>query len=203
MGSNPIFGTSACTFAARSRSKDRTQGATTIAPASITDLLGAWRAAERRWERPASDDDVRAAALDVIRAWTAYQDAALGDGPSEFMLVADDAGVYVAATSGVDACLGYRPDTLIGMKISDLAAAELLESTPAKWAAFLAAGRQDGRFRLRGIDGRIVNLRYQARAHHPVPGYHLSRLWPEQPGSIEGTSSTAETPLSARPERLR
>jgi len=23
-----------------------------------------------------------------------------------------------------------------------------------------------------------VALRYQARAHHPVPGFHLSRLWP-------------------------
>ena len=119
------------------------------------------------------------------------------------MLVADDEGVYVTATAGVEACLGYRRDTLIGMTISDLAAPELFESTPAQWTAFLAAGRQDGRFRLRGVDGQIVHLRYQARAHHPVPGYHLSRLWPDQPGSIEGTSSTADTPLSARAERLR
>ena len=163
--------------------------------ASINDLLAAWRAAERRWERPASGNEVRAAALEVIRAWTAYQDAALGDRPSEFMLVADDEGAYVAATAGVEACLGYRPDALIGMHIAELAAPELLEATPTQWAAFLAAGRQDGQFRLRAVDGGIVNLRYQARAHHPVPGYHMSRLWPEQPeSSIEGTFRTAETP---------
>ena len=93
------------------------------------------------------------------------------------MLVADDDGAYVAATSGVEDCLGYDPETLVGMHIADLAAAELLETTPAQWAAFLAEGRQDGRFRLRAIDGRLVSLRYQARAHHPVPGYHMSRLW--------------------------
>lgn len=98
------------------------------------------------------------------------------------MLVADDDGAYVAATAGVEDCLGYRPDALVGMRIAELAAPELLETTPTQWAAFLAAGRQDGRFRLRRVDGGIVDLRYQARAHHPVPGYHMSRLWPDQPG---------------------
>jgi len=150
-----------------------------VAPASIPDLLAAWRAAERRWERPESGDDARAAALAVIRAWTAYQDAALGDCPNEFMLVADDEGVYVAATAGVEACLGYPRDSMIGMKVSDIAAADLLESTPAQWSRFLADGRQDGRFRLRASDGGIVNLRYHARAHHPIAGHHMSRLWPE------------------------
>jgi PAS domain S-box-containing protein len=109
----------------------------------------------------------------------AYQDAALGTASTEFMLVADDDGAYVAATSGVEACLGYRPASLVGMHIADLAAVELIETTPGQWAAFLADGRQDGRFRLRAMDGRIVSLRYQARAHHPVPGYHMSRLWPD------------------------
>ena len=148
-----------------------------IATASITELLAAWRAAERRWERPASPGQVHVAALEVVRAWLAYQDAALGSVATEFMLVADDDGAYVAATSGVEACLGYHPESLVGMHIADLAAAELLETTPPQWAAFLADGRQDGRFRMRAIDGRIVSLRYQARAHHPVPGYHMSRLW--------------------------
>ena len=119
------------------------------------------------------------AALEVIRAWTAYQDAALADGPAEFMLVTDDAGAYVAATAGVEGCLGYRPDTLIGMTISDLAAPELRETTPTQWAAFLADGRQEGAFQLLAAHGGIVNLKFQARAHHPVPGYHMSRLWPE------------------------
>ena len=148
----------------------------TIATASIAELLAAWRAAERRWERPASPDATHAAALAVVAAWTAYQDAALGSASSEFVLVADDAGAYVAATRGVEACLGYRPEALLGLRVADLAA-EPIPTTAAQWTAFLAAGRLDGQFRLRTIDGRIVNLRYQARAHHPVPGYHMSRLW--------------------------
>ena len=153
----------------------------------MTELLAAWREAERRWERPATADEVHAAALHVIRAWTEYQDFALAEGPPEFMLVADDAGVYVAATAGVEACLGYRPDSLIGLNVADLAAPELVESTATQWGAFLAAGRQDGTFDLRAVDGRIVRFRYQARAHHPVPGFHLSRLWPESSTtSIDG-----------------
>ena len=43
--------------------------------------------------------------------------------------------------------------------------------------AILADGRQDGRFRLKAKDGQPVSLSYQARAHHPVPGFHMSRLW--------------------------
>ncbi len=150
-----------------------------IATTSITELLAAWRAAERRWERPASPDQVHEAALAVVAAWAAYQDAALGSASSEFMLIADDDGAYVAATSGVEACLGYQPEALLGLHVADLAA-EPFETTEAQWAAFLAAGRQDGRFRLRAIDGHIATLRYQARAHHPVPGYHMSRLWPDE-----------------------
>jgi len=156
-----------------------------MATASITELLAAWRAAERRWERPASPDQVHEAALAVVAAWAAYQDAALGSASREFMLIADDAGAYVAATRGVEAFLGYQRDALLGLRVADLAA-EPSKTTEAQWSAFLTAGRQDGRFRLRAIDGRIVNLRYQARAHHPVPGYHMSRLWPdEDPSQVE------------------
>jgi PAS domain S-box-containing protein len=98
----------------------------------------------------------------------------------EFMLVADDEGTYVAATAGVRAMLGYDPNEVVGRRIQDLAAEELVADTPRQWADFLAAGRQDGRFRLRTKDGRSIAVHYQARAHHPVPGFHMSRLWPER-----------------------
>jgi PAS domain S-box-containing protein len=145
---------------------------------SIPELLAAWRAAERRWERHAPAEDVQAAALEVIEAWAAYQDAALPPDTREFMLVADDRGAYVHATRGVTRVLGYEPLDLIGLRVQDLAAIELQESTPDQWTAFLADGRQEGLFRLRTKDGRTVPLLYQARAHHPVPGFHVSRLWP-------------------------
>lgn len=146
---------------------------------SIPELLEAWRAAERRWERHAPTDEVRAAALEVIAAWAAYQDAALPPDTREFTLIADDDGRYVHATGGVIGVLGYEPGELIGMSVVDLAAIELQATTPSQWADFLALGRQEGRFRLKAKDGRVVSLSYQARAHHPVPGFHASRLWPD------------------------
>ena len=109
----------------------------------------------------------------------AYQNVALAAQPGMFLLVADDDETYVAATSGVRDVLGYEPGEMIGGRVADFAAPELRETTPAQWAAFLAAGRQDGRFRLRAKDGRLVSLTFQARAHHPIPGFHVSRLWPD------------------------
>ena len=144
---------------------------------SIPELLEAWRAAERRWERHAPPEEVRAAALDVIAAWSAYQDAALPPESREFTLVADDDGRYVHATRGVTRILGYEPADLIGLGVVDLAASQVEEATASQWAEFLAAGRQEGRFELRAKDGRVVRVFFQARAHHPVPGFHASRLW--------------------------
>ncbi len=145
----------------------------------ITELLAAWRAAERRWERVAPPDMVRAAALDVVDAWAAYQSAALPADTLEFMLVADDEQCLVACTPGVIGVLGHKPSDLIGHQIADIAAPNMAAQTAQDWAAFEVAGRLDGRFRLRAKDGDLVDLNYQARAHHPVPGFHVSRLWPD------------------------
>ncbi|HSK51989.1 MAG TPA: PAS domain-containing protein, partial [Clostridia bacterium] len=120
---------------------------------------------------------VRAAALAVVDAWAAYQDAALPADSGEFTLVADDEGTYVKATEGVRRVLGYEPGDLVGRRIQDVAAPDLQDLTSQDWQAFLAAGRQEGAYRLVASDGTVVPLRFQARAHHPVPGFHSSRLW--------------------------
>jgi PAS domain S-box-containing protein len=140
-------------------------------------LLAEWRAAERRWERVAPAADVQAAALDVVRSWVAYQDAALPPDSTEFMLVADEDRRYVGVTRAVMAVLGYEPSELIGKRIDDLAHPEQSAATSAEWQEFLAQGRLDGVFVLRARDGHAVACSYQARAHHPVPGFHMSRLW--------------------------
>lgn len=146
----------------------------------MSELLQEWRSAERRWERPGTADEVRAAALEVVAAWAEYQDAALPAETDEFMLVADDDGRYVAATAGVRRVLGFEAAALVGRSIADLAAPARVEQTPEQWSRFLAEGRQGGTFELRSRDGETVSLRYQARAHHPIPGFHVSRLWPEE-----------------------
>jgi PAS domain S-box-containing protein len=148
--------------------------------ASIVDLLAAWRAAERRWELAAVDDERRAAASDVLAAWTAYQDAA-ATSETEFMLVTDATGRYVAATSGVRRILDLAPEELVGRTIADVAAPDLRATTHDEWVRFLEEGRQDGIFRLVARDGQIVTLRFHARAHHPLPGFHVSRLSPTEP----------------------
>jgi PAS domain S-box-containing protein len=146
---------------------------------SLAPLLAAWREADRTWERQGSSEAVHAAALEVAKAYAAYQSAALPEESGEFIMVADGDQGYVAVTSGVTRVLGYSPEDLIGRRIEDIAAPELREETPQRWDSFLVDGRQEGRFRLRSRDGAPVLLRYQARAHYPVAGFHISRLWPD------------------------
>ena len=153
----------------------------------IPRLLEAWRHAERSWERAGSPEEVRAAAVEVVRAYIAYQEASLPKASGEFLLIADDDQHLVAASSGITAVLDYEPGAVIGRTIAGLAGEEDVASTPAQWLSFVAAGRQDGRFSVRARDGHSVALRYQARAHHPVAGFHLSRLWPAEGAAAPST----------------
>ncbi len=164
---------------------------------SLAVLLTAWREADRKWERRGSPDEVRAAAVEVARAYVDYQSAALPEGTREFIMVADGDQGYVAVTTGVTRVLGYEPHDLVGRRIEDVAAPELRSGAPKQWEAFLVDGRQDGRFRLRAKDGSDVALRYQARAHYPVAGFHLSRLWPDD-ASDPNLTAARESPAASR-----
>jgi PAS domain S-box-containing protein len=122
------------------------------------------------------DPEYRGAAADVIATWLRYQEAA-DERPGSVLLIVDDELRYVAVSDSVRDALGYEPSELIGLRISDIASADLVASTPADWQRFLEEGRQEGTFRLRARDGSDVPMRFEARAHHPIPGYHLSRLF--------------------------
>lgn len=145
---------------------------------NISEALDAWREAERRWElTPADDNESRSSAIEVIAAWLRYQELT-GLEQDSFVLVADEGHAFVAVGGGVKAALDYEPADLLGRRIEDIAAPDLAATTSSTFDRFLADGRQDGEYRLLARDGHEVAMRYQARAHHPIPGFHTSRIWP-------------------------
>ena len=149
-----------------------------MATPAIHEALSAWRAAERHWEATdPTDPSYRDAAINVIAAWLAYHSTDAQEDAGSFVLVADEDHRYVAVGEGVRHVLGYEPTDLLGRRIEDIAPADLVARTRTDWQRFLLEGRQDGEFRLMSADGRDVPVRFQARAHFPIPGYHLSRLW--------------------------
>jgi PAS domain S-box-containing protein len=153
-----------------------------LATSTISDALAAWREAERRWELTRLDDPgYRQAGIEVVAAWLRYHELTDRE-PASFVLVADDDHVYVAVGGGVRAALGYEPSELLGRRVDDISAPDLAADTPSAWERFLANGRAEGEYRLLARDGREVSMRFQARAHHPIPGFHTSRLWPDRPG---------------------
>lgn len=149
-------------------------------PAIVSRLLTEWRAADRRWESTAQDDpDYREAGINVLRAWLGYHTATDEQQPGGFALVTDDDRVYVAASAGVETTLGYTAQEMLGRRIEEFAAPELVTATGDRWSTFLTEGRQDGSFDMLHADGSVVRMRYQARAHYPIANFHLSRLWPD------------------------
>jgi PAS domain-containing protein len=155
--------------------------------AEISDALSAWRVSERQWELTQPDDPgYRGAAIAVISAWLRYQELTDPE-PGVFVLVADEDHSYVAVGGGVKAALDYDPADLLGRRVEDIAAPELGARVEGAWQRFLEDGRQDGEYRLMSRDGRSVELRFQARAHHPIPGFHTSRLWPADRDRLSAT----------------
>jgi len=144
----------------------------------LQDALAAWRHAERRWESIEPDDPrYRAAALEVVSAWLSYHEASETE-RGTFVLIVDEEQRYVAVSSGVTDILGYTPGEMVGRNIESVVAGGAEVDPAHDWMRFLTDGRQEGEYSMLDRDGRAMRLRYQARAHHPIPGYHLSRLSP-------------------------
>ena len=149
-----------------------------MATPSIAERLTAWRAAARRWDADPDHDPAGPVGREVVQAWLAYQEAASPTADDEFLLVTDDSQRYIAATTGVERVLGYRPADLLAMTIADLVAPDVLDRVSTSWSRFLADGSQEGEFALRASDGRTVPVTFRASLNHPIPGVHASRLRP-------------------------
>jgi PAS domain-containing protein len=157
---------------------------------TVSEALDAWRAAERHWSATHPDDPTfRSASTDLVSAWLDYQLATGAFDPNCAVLVADDEQRYVAVVGKIGPILGYAPADLIGRRVVEVTAPAIAASAPAQWQRFLADGRQEGGYRILDEDGREVAIRYVATANHPIPGYHLSRIW-----------SMATAPTGVEPE---
>jgi PAS domain S-box-containing protein len=145
-------------------------------------LLAAWREADRRWEREdPSSATYRESAIAVVRAWLAYHLVAGDLSMAEITLVVDDDRRFVAASPNVTECLGYQPDDLLARRVDDLTDPDVGAATDEQWHQFVLEGRQEGTYPMLAADGTIRPMQFQARAHFPIAGFHLSRLWAVAP----------------------
>jgi PAS domain S-box-containing protein len=141
----------------------------------VDEALAAWRSAAR--EREASPP-TRDAACRLARAWLRYQLAVGAVDENEIVLVADDDGVYVAATPSVERYLGFDVETLLGLSIEDVTPRRDRRQAAGAWATFLAQGSARGDFQLRRRDGKELAVSFSARTNVPARGLHVSRLTP-------------------------
>ena len=142
----------------------------------ITAALDAWRTAEREWAAidPSDQPRAEAAACEVVFAWLAYQGLA-GTFDGQAVLVADRSGTFVAANDEAAALLGLPVPDIIGRTIADITAPGTAALREGMWQEFLDRGTMRGTYTVVGPDGDVV-VEYDARAHHPLPGFFTSRL---------------------------
>lgn len=93
------------------------------------------------------------------------------------LIIADDAGRYVAANERAAELTGYTMSVLETMSVSDLTPEPQTETVHDLWHQFMESGAQEGVYLVKRSDGEAVPLRYVAFANI-APGLHLSALTP-------------------------
>jgi len=156
----------------------------------VAAALAAWREAERRWESVDQTDVVasREAAAAVIDGWMTYQALSGSLGP-DAVLVADSEGTFMAANHAAGELVGRPTADLIGLTVADVTAPGQDGLVDGMWHDFLARGSMSGSYHLQTSSG-IETVTYDARAHHPIPGYFTSRLRPAEPTGPTTEAST-------------
>jgi PAS domain S-box-containing protein len=91
------------------------------------------------------------------------------------ILVANDAGRYVAANPAACKLLGYQAAQLVNLSLWELTPEGDWEVVWQLWQQFLSDGQASGEYSLRRGDGTTIEVEFQAVAH-VQPGYHLSVL---------------------------
>jgi PAS domain S-box-containing protein len=91
------------------------------------------------------------------------------------MLLADDAGRYIAANRAACEMLGHDHAEILAMSVADLALADESPSPTEQWTRFRADGSSRGQLSLRRRDGSVVVVEFAATTD-VAPGVHLSVL---------------------------
>lgn len=89
------------------------------------------------------------------------------------VLVTDDSGRFIAATTSACALLGYTRDELLTKTIADITAPQSQGAHERLWNSFTRLGRQTGRYDLIRKDGAAIDVTYDA-FWDVAPGVHVS-----------------------------
>lgn len=93
------------------------------------------------------------------------------------LIIADDAGQYVAVNERAAELTGYTTTVLMTMSVSDLTSEPQADTAHDLWHQFMESGAQEGVYLVKRSDGEAIPLRYVAFANI-APGLHLSALSP-------------------------
>jgi PAS domain S-box-containing protein len=163
-----------------------------IKPASPDDILSAVRFASElgtAWQLRAAAQRLRRYAARAARAGHQSREtaaptidtralmarAAARSGDNIALMLADEAGHYVAAAGSARELTGYEPQELLSLSVWDLTPPSDVSSGEGLWSSFIASGRQEGRYLLRRRDGQPIEAQYCAIANI-VPGLHVSAI---------------------------
>lgn len=91
------------------------------------------------------------------------------------LMIADDSAHYVAVSGDTRSLTGYDPSELTDLTVWDLTPLPDAGAGQGLWLQFIAAGQQEGSYRLRRRDGASVEAQYCAIANI-APGLHVSAI---------------------------
>jgi chemotaxis family two-component system response regulator PixH len=123
---------------------------------------------------------------DLLAASQARVDASVA------LIIADDAGHYVAVNDRAAELTGYESDVLTTLSVADLTPEPQLPTGERLWSSFMSTGTQEGVYLLKRRDGLAIPMRYVAIANI-APGLHLSALSPAQGPTPAATRDSIAT----------
>ena len=194
----PIVAATGMTLTEDARALARQRGCETFLtkPVDLDDLVHATsstlqvtqarmlRAAAVRLRRFATHVRGNAASLPAARTLTPsdlVSPSRLRAGSSVALIVADNAGHYLAANDRAAELTGYDSNVLTTMCVADLTPEPQASAVQHLWDRFIESGTQEGVYLVKRRDGLAIPMRYVAVANI-APGLHVSALSPAASG---------------------